>query len=270
MSLSGLFIVLAITYVGSCISKLLFYFSNVKTSAKINGMFVAIPFSSIRLSKYIERKSISTKISNKKALVIELLGALSFFIFTFSVLTLISNNFATPSESILIFVLNLYFLIAILYFAINDILRLKLPEKNVRLFLISVVIINVVIGLYRFIVYLTTGEQVLTNVSLGYLDNLIAGGLLVLILFICIRINPKSFGRIDLDLVLSLGLILGFQISIIAIIFISIIGAIISVLYCLRLRRFRDVIVPFAPAILLGYALAIGFGQQFLVFLSNL
>lgn len=270
MAISTLLIIIAIGYIGSIIAKLLFYFSNIKTSEKISGLYLAIPFSSFRVESFIKVKSFSTKVSRSVVVSIELLGMLSFLIFTISILLLIANSFPTNIESLMLFVFNLYFVVAILYFSINDILRLKLPARHVRMFLLSVIAINLCVGAFRFVTYLTTGNYVLESVNLGYIDNLVAGLLLALVAFVCMKVDKKSFGMVDIDLLLAVGLILGMPTSVFALLFITIIAAVIAIVYSLKIKKIKGVIIPFAPAVLLGYVIAIGFGQQILDFFNKL
>lgn len=269
MDLGIFFIIILIAYAGSIASKFLFYVANVKKSEKINTLFILIPFSSLVAGKYISVKKLITPVSAKRLFIIEFTGVLSFFISTLSLLSLMTERLMEPTESIFLIILNLFFVIVFLYFSTEDIIRLKVSERQSKVFAFSLVIISLVVGVYRFLIYRLTGEDILTALGIGFWDNLLGALVLALIIYFFVRLN-NSFGMVDVYLIFSLGLMLGFFSSITALILISFIGAVISVLYCIRIRRIKGIKIPFAPLMLISYAVSLGFGEQILNFLMNI
>ena len=252
------------------VTKLLFYLTNVKRSEKINALFIATPLSSLRINNFIDKKNIKTQISNKKVLSIEILGIIPFLLYTLSFINLITNSTYFFTESLIILLFNLFFLISLLYFSIHDILRMKIPESDAKYYLLAILAINIFVGIYRFVIYKSTGENVLNSVSLGFLDNLVIGLLLYLIIYAFNKLNKKNFGIADMYLVLSFGLILGFPAGIIGFIVGCILAGLFAILYIVKIKRYKGVRIPFAPFLLLGYVIAIGFSQYFIEILQKI
>lgn len=269
MDFSFIIIILIITYIGSSITKYLFCIANVKHKYKIDAGFIAIPFSTLLAHNYIKKDFLKINITKRKIVLIEALGFSSFLIFTIAIINLVMSNIIPFSESIIIIILNFYFIVFFLYFSIHDIINLTLPEKLIRQFFLSVLIISFFVGFYRFLIYRMEGKNVLQNINMGYLDNLVTGLILASVMYILVKFRT-GFSKPDIDLVFILGLILGFTNSLVSILFLSLIGSIFSVIYCIRIKKFRGVRVPFAPLLLISYILALGFGQQFIELLQRL
>lgn len=269
MDIGIFFIILLIGYSGTIAAKFLFYLTNVKKSESINTLFVLTPFSSLFAGRYLSLKKLITPLSKRRLLIIEVSGALTFFISTLSLLSIITQRLMEPTESIFLIVLNLFFVIAFLYFSIEDILRLKVSEKQSKVFAFSIVVISLVVGLYRFLIYRLSGEDILVGLGIGFWDNLLGGIVLGLIIYFFVRLN-NSFGMVDVYLIFSMGLMLGFFNSIVALILISFIGALISVLYCIRIRKVKGIKIPFAPLMMISYVVTLGYGEQILNFLMNI
>lgn len=269
MDIGIFFIILLIGYTGSIAAKFLFYITNVKKSENINTLFVLTPFSTLFAGRYLSLKKLVTPVSVKKLLIIELTGILTFFISTLSLLLIITQRLMEPTESIFLIILNLFFVIVFLYFSIEDILRLKVSEKQSKVFAFAIVVISLVIGVYRFTIYRLSGEDILIGLGIGFWDNLLGGLVLGLIIYFFVRLN-NSFGMVDVYLIFSMGLMLGFFNSIVALILISFIGALISVLYCIRIRKVKGIKIPFAPLMLVSYVVSLGYGEEILNFLIRL
>lgn len=269
MNIAFLIIVAVISYIGSIISKLLFYFVNVKDKETINTLFLVIPFSTFKASDFLKNSILKKKISEKTLMLIEIVGILIFFFATFSFLNFITFNLLGFGEALFFVVLNLFFLLSFLYLSIHDIINLRIPDNFVKGLLLSAVFLSLVIGLYRYATFRSTGAYILYGFEIGEFGNLAAALILGALAWILVKLK-SGMTKEDIFLFAFLGLVLGFLNSFVALIIISITGLAASLIYCVKIKRIKGVKVPLAPLVTFGYAISLGYGQAITDFILNL
>lgn len=101
------------------------------------------------------------------------------------------------------------------------------------------------------------------DVIFGQIDNLIAGGLGIGIVYIIqIATRSKGIGSGDLILCLAVGLMLGWP-EIISFWYVVVLsGAVVGVLYSLKLKKLKGVQIPLVPFIFFGFSLSLVLGSK--------
>lgn len=270
MNIFTLLILLSIAYSGSIIFKTLFYYANVYKVSNINYSFILIPFSLAQVSRYIEKKYLFTPITKKMGLFLEILAILSFVFFALGIINQLQNGIFGVDESLFFVLVNFYALLIFLYFSITDILRLEISRKLSLSFAISIIVISVITALYKLIVFRTTGDSVFSNINFGDLQFLLTGLVLSSFVLIFRRLNRKSFGKPEVELMLVFGFLLGPINSLIGVASFSIIGTLYSIVRFFRNKKIKSIVIPFAPFLMLGFLIAMGFGENIVSFLLKL
>jgi prepilin signal peptidase PulO-like enzyme (type II secretory pathway) len=228
-------------------------------------IFLTTPFLIIFRPKIFSKKIRSFR---EKIIVSELLGLISLLLYFSSIYYFYDNNSYDQSE-IFSVILHVGFSLLIMYFlvflAIFDIFTFTIPSKTLRQVTLLAILMNVGVILLTL-----SSNQELSQLTLGKPQNLLAGIILGGLMILIRRVtNDKGLGDGDVELIAALGLVWGLANSFSFIFFTIMIGGVISLFYAIILRKFKDVIVPFVPFVLLGFALTIGFGKPFFELIFN-
>jgi Flp pilus assembly protein protease CpaA len=228
-------------------------------------IFLTTPFLVIFRPKIFSKK---IKSFRKKIIISELLGIIALLFYFGSIYYFYDNNSYSQNE-ILSVILHIGFSLLIMYFlvflAIFDIFTFTIPSKTLRQVTLLTILMNVGVILLTI-----PSNQELSQLTLGRPENLLAGIILGgLMILIRRATNDKGLGDGDVELMTALGLFWGLANSFSFVFFTIMIGGLISLLYAIALRKFKDVIVPFVPFVLLGFTLAIGFGKPFFELIFN-
>ncbi len=210
---------------------------------------------------FIEGVNISN--FRKIALLCETLGAFVYLCFFIYLLKNITILMVSQYD---FFINSIFFLLVVsslLYLAIYDLLTFSIPEEFTKNLLIIVAIANLIIGLMRLLSnYLPIGS-IFKFLSLGNIDNLLGGIFLALIIWIVIKITKeKGMGEGDVDIMAITGLALGFQNAIVSFLSTLFFGSIISLIYAKLVGKYKNLIIPFVPFILIGFCITLAFGRE--------
>lgn len=109
----------------------------------------------------------------------------------------------------------------------------------------------------------------------GYSNNIIAGAIAAVFMFIVINLTKKKgMGEGDLFVFILMGLTLGLANLIVAFYVMIFTGSIVGLLIGIKKKRIKGVKMPFVPFMLLGYVVAMTLGQQIIsayisIFIQN-
>lgn len=263
-------------YVGLLVSKYLFlivirqndtqyYIKNNKQIA----FFLLLPY--LLFTKIIKNKDVKNRKFDWYSILTELLGGFSFALFCLSLYKIYTEVVFTAPEIILHLAIFLFFYISLLYLSVYDIVTFSIPEQFVRSILFLIVLINLIIGLIRFLYFRFSGSQVLEAIHVGYLDNLAAGIIAGLLIYLIIKLSKnKGMGTGDIDIMVILGLILGWPAILSSFFLTLIIGSIIAIIYATKAKKFHNLLVPFVPFLFLGFVIALGFGRDLVYYIFSI
>ncbi len=185
-----------------------------------------------------------TRISPKYP-IIELLN--SFFYLLFYMKYGFNTNF---------FMYSLIFSV-LLAITLIDLIHQLIPDSLVA----AIVVITI---LFRIVGYYINSDSL--NILDSLSGSLVAGGLFLLI----VLISKGGMGGGDVTLISSLGFVLGLK-GILVTIFISfIIGSIVSVLLLSFKLKTRKDPIPFGPFIVIGFLITLLYGDQLIIWYTNL
>jgi leader peptidase (prepilin peptidase) / N-methyltransferase len=261
-----LLLILLTSYAGTILSKWFLLLISKKDFEKIpKRIFLLVPFRLIFLRSYKKDKKLIAY-----AVLAELLGLCTFLLLGLAIVNLLNTPYIVFFEKVINLLVATFILSSILYLAIYDLVTFLIPYDITKKLLLLVVLANLLIGLLRFIIYQISASTFLASVHLGYADNLISGIILGIIFWMIVKITKeKGMGEGDIDLVMIIGLYFGFPNAFISIFLTLIVGSLLSCFFALYMRKFKGLIVPFVPFILLGFALTMTFGNEIISFLAK-
>ncbi len=255
-------------YLGAILSKYFFFIINKqdfyfyfhKNFERSIKQYLLIPLDGYFILRSLDKKDKKYSKLLKIGLTSEILGLVVSGIFG---LELLSSYSTLSAFSFLIYnAVILFFLSALLYLAVYDIVTFSIPFALIRNLTILAIFINIAVNIVKFLSE-SFGHPLLTNVRLGNIDNLISGVLFGLLIWIIVKVSKeKAMGEGDIYFVLVLGFILGWPNTLISFLATLIVGSIISILYSLYIQKFKEVLVPFVPFLVLGFIIALTFGQD--------
>lgn len=221
---------------------------------------IAMPFSEIRSKTDI------------KVLLVELLGALSLFIFVGGIYEeSMFGEYGTILESLIYIILISLVVCTLLYQAVSDIYTYEVSADSTASLVIMIIASNVLIGLTRVsleILFNLDGSQFMSFTKMGTLEALFGLILGYTLVWLLIRFfGEKYIGRGDADILAIIGGSLGILGLLVAIFISSILGSIIGGMYSIRKKKFKGVIIPMVPFLLLGYLIAFGYTDLIIDFL---
>jgi len=230
-------------------------------------IYIMIPFSFlIRLDTFGIKDKKSFKILN---VLSEILGIMSFLSLSFYYIkNILEKSFLLENK---VFLILFYFglISALLYLAIYDLVNFSIPSIFIRNFLFVIILINLIVGIIRFFSKYSSSVVFFQNIHLGLLDNLLAGIIFGLIIWFVIKITKdKGLGTGDIDVIQIIGFSLGFPAIVVVFLLTLISGSIISIIYAFIIKKYKGVIVPFVPFILIGFLITINFGDKIWEFLK--
>jgi leader peptidase (prepilin peptidase) / N-methyltransferase len=145
-----------------------------------------------------------------------------------------------------IYCINLYILAGItVCISIIDIKSLTIPD--------SLVITFVVLSLYPIVI------------NYNILDNLLGSATLFAFFIIILLIFPGAFGGGDVKLGSGIGLLLGFEMSIVVLEVSLVSGALIGIIYAFKTGKNLKTKIPFAPFLTVGLIISILYGRDILL-----
>jgi len=196
----------------------------------------------------------------------EVLGLLFYAILAVGLGKMLENGVALRDVLVILLahgsVLTLLF-----YLAIHDIFTMSVPARVTQIAALFAVGVNLVILLTRLDMF-SPIVPTLTNVNLGYPDNLllgiVAGGLIYAIIYLT---KSKGMGQGDIFIAVIIGLMLGWPNAVSAFYIMIFSGALVGILVALKQKKFHGLQIPLVPFMVLGYVIALGFGWQIFHFL---
>lgn len=216
-------------------------------------LFILLPFSSLWLTV---RKKIDTRVFLSEAL-----GAISFLtlLFVYSVLT----KDLDQSDKYGVYFYFSYTLVStliLLYLAISDMAFFEIPGKQTYQFILFSLSMNVLWVLISILF-----DREFEFITLGSYTNFLGAIFLGAFTYLLRKItNDKGLGDGDIFLFVGIGSLLGLRLSVSFLFLTLILGGLISLVYTAIRRKFKGVIIPFVPIILLGFILTLGVGESFL------
>lgn len=166
-------------------------------------------------------------------------------------------------EQIILVVTYVFVFLSLLYLAVFDIIHLAIPENFLKGVLLIVVITNLLFGIYKLVLIRTTGVEPFPFISMGTVGSIVAGLILGGVIFIINRSsNRKAIGEGDIYLMLMIGFTLGLTMGLISFFLTCVLGSIVGIAYSLIAKKFKGVLIPFVPLILLGFVFTLFVGMQ--------
>lgn len=104
----------------------------------------------------------------------------------------------------------------------------------------------------------------------NYLDSLFGMVLMFLIFFFVMLIFPGSFGGGDIKFASAIGLVSGFEMSVVVLEIALITGAIFGIIYALASKKGFRIQIPFAPFLSAGFICSIFFGRELVLLYLNI
>lgn len=196
----------------------------------------------------------------KLSLACEILGG---FVLGFLSLSIINSFNVFSNFALLIYIaITVSFTAALLYLAVYDIITFSIPDRLIKILALSALGINLIVGLIKFLSE-NIGSPLLVNLPFGNIGNLFSGVLFALLIWLVVKISKeKAMGEGDVYLVLIIGLILGWPQTLVSYFATLILGSVISLIISKYIGKFKGVIIPFVPFLLLGFVIALSFGSQ--------
>lgn len=198
---------------------------------------------------FLIKKSFQSNIKLKYYFSIILSVIVSIFL-TFAINHLISQNI----EDLVKLIHVVFFIITsvlLLYMAIYDVLYYEIEINVLKYILIVIFGFNIFVLLLKVIFFYST-------FTLGNPDNIIAGLILSGIFLIIVKLtHEKAMGMGDVYLMLAVGLSLGLARSLIAYTLTLIIASVSGIIFAIFKNKFKNLLIPLVPFIMLGYIIAI-------------
>ncbi|MFS8130893.1 MAG: prepilin peptidase [Candidatus Dojkabacteria bacterium] len=254
----AIFVTILAAYLSSILSKLFLVQIEEKKLRK-NIDFVLIPF-----IYFVDKKKMANLAFKRATIGITELAATFFgIIFSLGLTIQLSVNGISITEQIILAVLFTFVFVSLLYLAVFDIIHLSIPENFLKVVVLIVVIANVLFGIYKLLIIRIDGVEPFPFVSMGTLGSIVAGLILGGVILIINRLsNKKAIGEGDIYLMLMIGFTLGLPMGFVSFFLTCILGSIVGITYSLIVRKFKGVLIPFVPLILMGFVFTLLIGMQ--------
>lgn len=232
------------TYTGLILSNYYYYQYSHKNGTKKKGnlRYFLVPF------KYSK---------SKKNTIVQLFGAITFTIFAISILLTFFQFQSIHFFEVFFFIL---FFGSVFYqlftLSVNDFLFYAIPESKLYRLVLTSVAGNLVVVIMGFIGF---DWQVIQN---GTFLTLLVSLAFGLIFFLLVNYSKeKAMGQGDIYLIIAFSLALGYPNALVGMFFTLIIGSFAGIIYMIIKKQTKGLILPFAPLLTLGFAIAIGFSN---------
>ena len=257
-------LILLSAYLSSILSKLfLIHIEEKKLRSNID--FVLVPF------YYFFNKKKKAGLDFKKSTIgISELSSIFFgIILTIGLNIQLNVVGITLEEKFILSIVYIFVFVTLLYLSVFDIIHLAIPENFLKGILLIIVITNLLFGIYKLLLLRTEGLEPFPFIHLGTFGSILAGIILGGIIFIINRLsNKKAIGEGDIFIMMIIGFTLGFPLGLISFFLTCILGSIVGIVYSLIVRKFKGVLVPFVPLILLGFVFTLVLGSQLINLLT--
>jgi hypothetical protein len=261
--------VILFAYIGSIVSKVILVnfarddilsLFKTETDLRIRKLIIIPLIYSLRAIE--ASKNLRFKQLRSLTIIIELLGITSFSLLSiFFIRSLLSSQ--SSFEILFILLFHSGVSASMLYLSIFDLLNLKLPARFTKIFLLSVIFTSIIIGLVRYFSSYFSNELLLREINLGNFNNLLAGIIMAIITFTLIKIfKEKMLSEADFDFMIAFGLILGLPLTLLAFTSALSLATLLALGYALITRKFKGLLVPIVPMLLLGYIFTMAFRSE--------
>ncbi len=249
-------------YLSSVCSKyFLLVLTNYRILKSINhqNIFILVPILGTRLATNVKYRR-----ERIKCYITEFLSLISMIILSLSILKLNSNlESKLTADKTIYFLLSIVFFVSLLYLAVYDLLNYSIPTDTVKKILFLVILANLAISSVSFLYYRSTGKEIFVNLDFGTLSNVAGGFFLWAIYYAIVKITKEEgLGSGDIDLNLMIGFFLGLKASIIFLLSTLFIGSIVGIIYAFVLKKYKGVVIPLVPIMLIAFAFSLGFGKN--------
>lgn len=254
-----IFIITTLTaYLSSVLSKL-FLIQIEEKKLRKNIDFVLIPFI------YLLNPKKHAGLEFKKGTIAVAEGSSVFFglIFAFGLLTQLAQIGITPTEQFILTIEFTFVFVTLLYLSVFDIIHLAIPENFLKATLLIVVIANLLFGAYKLLIVRIEGVEAFPFVSMGTIGSIVAGLILGGVIFLINRLsNKKAIGEGDIYIMMMIGFTLGFAMSLVSFFLTCILGSVVGLAYAASIKKFKGILVPFVPLILMGFVFTLFVGME--------
>ncbi|MEO6728545.1 MAG: prepilin peptidase [Candidatus Dojkabacteria bacterium] len=251
-------IVILIAYLSSILSKLFLVQIEEKKLRK-NLDFVLVPF----IYLFNKKKNAGLDFKIATIWVAEFSSVFFGIVLAIGLNSQLGVNGISTIEQIILAVTFMFVFICLLYLSVFDIIHLAIPEDFLKGVLLIVVVSNLLFGIFKLVTIRTTGVEPFPFVSMGTIGSIVAGLILGGIIFAINRLsNKKAIGEGDIYLMLMIGFTLGLTMGLISFFLTCILGSIVGVSYSLIVKKFKGVLIPFVPLILMGFVFTLAIGIQ--------
>ncbi len=245
-------------YLSSILSKL-FLLQIEEKQLRKNIDFVLIPF------LYLVNKKKTAGLKFKKATlwIAEFSSVFFGIILSLGLYVQLSVNGITTIEKVILTIVFIFVFLSLLYLSIFDIIHLSIPENFLKAAVLIIVITNLLFGIYKLVLIRIDGVEPFPFVSMGTFGSIVAGLILGGIIFIINRLsNKKAIGEGDIYLMMMIGFTLGLQMALVSFFLTCVLGSIVGISYSLIVKKFKGVLIPFVPLILMGFVFTLLIGVQ--------
>lgn len=148
----------------------------------------------------------------------------------------------------------------LIYLSINDIYTYSVPARPVYLVNTGLFILTIISNIARL--FWLQGSNTGISFVLSTPSSL-AGGLILwfMIAALILATKQRAMGWGDVWIAMTIGIVWGIERALVVIYFSVIAGGIIGLIYALRKGRFKGLLIPFVPCLLLGSSLTIIYGE---------
>ncbi len=251
-------VTILLAYLSSILSKL-FLVQIEEKKLRTNLSFVLIPF------VYLVDKKNNAGLKFKKATlwITEFSSVFFGIILSLGLSVQLGVVGISTTEKLILTVLFIFVFVALLYLSVFDIIHLSIPENFLKVVLLIVVIANLLFGLYKLVLFRIDGTEPFPFVVMGTLGSILAGLILGGIIFLINRLsNKKAIGEGDIYIMLMIGFTLGLPMGLISFFLTCVLGSIVGITYSLIIRKFKGILIPFVPLILMGFVFTLFIGMQ--------
>jgi len=253
-----IFVIILLAYLSSVLSKL-FLIQIEEKKLRNNIDFVLVPFLYI-LNK---KKKAGLNFKRNTIGIAELSSIFFGVILALGLNSQLSSRGITTIEQVILAIVFIFVFVSLLYLSVYDIIHLAIPENFLKVVLLIIVITNLLFGIYKLVLLRVDGVEPFPFISMGTVGSIIAGLILGGVIFIINRTsNKKAIGEGDIYIMMMIGFTLGLPMALISFFLTCILGSVVGITYSLMVKKFKGVLIPFVPLILMGFVFTLLIGMQ--------
>jgi leader peptidase (prepilin peptidase)/N-methyltransferase len=218
------------------------------------------PSELVPIFSYLIQKGKCSKCKKKippEFFIVEVLGLVVFSVLAAGIYYLYLDG---QSIEIILTTLIVQFVLTCLFYlpAIHDLLSYSIPTNITYLLTGLSILLNCIAVILSYL-----GSPFLTSLSLGGIDNLLMAVILGGFVYLLVKVTKeKGMGSGDVLLAIFIGAMLGWPSTVGAGYVLILSAALVGLLFAYKKKKFKGLIIPLVPFMLLGYIVGVFFGTD--------